>query len=126
MNFQLLGTMRVEVDGSPVDLGPPKQRALLALLALNVNQVVATERLIDLMWWLGPTRWPRRQTGVDEGSLTPVLELAGRSSGRRNTIEGILVLDDLREPDQSMRRMIGRLCRRRPTSVKPLRSNTGT
>ena len=56
MNFQLLGTLRVEVDGSPVDLGPLKQRALLALLALNVNQVVAAERLIDLIWGDAPPR----------------------------------------------------------------------
>ena len=48
MKIQVLGTMRVEVDGTPVDLGPPK-RALFALLLLNTNQVVGTERLIDLV-----------------------------------------------------------------------------
>ncbi|HJU52568.1 MAG TPA: BMP family ABC transporter substrate-binding protein [Acidimicrobiia bacterium] len=50
MNFRILGTLRAEVDGKPVDLGPPKQRALMALLLLHGNQVVATDRLVDLIW----------------------------------------------------------------------------
>ncbi len=50
MNFRILGTVQAEVEGKPVDLGPAKQRALLALLLLNSNQVVATDRLIDLIW----------------------------------------------------------------------------
>lgn len=56
MKIQILGALRVEIDGIPVDLGAPKQRALLALLLLNVNQVVATERLIDLIWGDAPPR----------------------------------------------------------------------
>jgi basic membrane lipoprotein Med (substrate-binding protein (PBP1-ABC) superfamily)/DNA-binding SARP family transcriptional activator len=50
MNFRILGTVQAEVEGQLVDLGPPKQRALLALLLLNSNQVVATDRLVDLIW----------------------------------------------------------------------------
>jgi basic membrane lipoprotein Med (substrate-binding protein (PBP1-ABC) superfamily)/DNA-binding SARP family transcriptional activator len=50
MNFRVLGTVQAEVEGQLVDLGPPKQRALLALLLLNSNQVVATDRLVDLIW----------------------------------------------------------------------------
>jgi basic membrane lipoprotein Med (substrate-binding protein (PBP1-ABC) superfamily)/DNA-binding SARP family transcriptional activator len=50
MNFRILGTLQAEVDGRLVDLGPPKQRSLLALLLLNGNQSVATDRLIDLIW----------------------------------------------------------------------------
>ncbi|MGH8959319.1 MAG: BMP family ABC transporter substrate-binding protein [Acidimicrobiia bacterium] len=50
MNFRILGTLQAEVDGKLIDLGPPKQRALLALLLLDNNQVVATDRLIDLIW----------------------------------------------------------------------------
>jgi DNA-binding SARP family transcriptional activator/streptogramin lyase len=37
-------------DGTLVDLGPRKQRAVLALLLLNANRVVPTERLIDDLW----------------------------------------------------------------------------
>jgi DNA-binding SARP family transcriptional activator/tetratricopeptide (TPR) repeat protein len=46
----LLGTLEVRVDGEPVALGPPKQRGLLALLALNANRVVPREQLVDGLW----------------------------------------------------------------------------
>src|SRR3989440_4759777 len=38
------------VDGRPVQLAAAKPRALLAMLLLNRNHVVATERLIDELW----------------------------------------------------------------------------
>jgi DNA-binding SARP family transcriptional activator len=50
MEFALLGTLEVRDGGRPVALGRPKQRALLALLLLNANRVVARERLIDELW----------------------------------------------------------------------------
>jgi basic membrane lipoprotein Med (substrate-binding protein (PBP1-ABC) superfamily)/DNA-binding SARP family transcriptional activator len=56
MNFRILGTLQAEVDGRLVDLGPPKQRSLLAILLLNANQSVATDRLIDLIWGDAPPR----------------------------------------------------------------------
>jgi DNA-binding SARP family transcriptional activator len=54
MDFRLLGPLEV-VDGDrALDLGPPKQRALLALLLLHANAVVPTERLIDELWGGSP------------------------------------------------------------------------
>src|SRR5262245_51539856 len=50
MEFGLLGTFEVRVGGEAVTLGQPKQRALLALLVLHANRVVARERLIDELW----------------------------------------------------------------------------
>jgi len=46
LEFRVLGPLVVEVDGAPVPIGGPKQRALLALLLLSANRVVARERLI--------------------------------------------------------------------------------
>ena len=46
LEFRILGPLVVEVDGAPVPIGGPKQRALLALLLLSANRVVARERLI--------------------------------------------------------------------------------
>ena len=48
--FRLLGPLEAVVDGSPVQLAAAKPRALLALLLLRRNEVVATERLIDELW----------------------------------------------------------------------------
>jgi DNA-binding SARP family transcriptional activator/tetratricopeptide (TPR) repeat protein len=38
------------VDGRPVDLGPPKQRLVLAALAVDVGRSVSIETLVDRVW----------------------------------------------------------------------------
>jgi DNA-binding SARP family transcriptional activator len=48
--FRLLGPLEAVIDGNPVSLAAAKPRALLALLLLNRNRVVSTERLIDELW----------------------------------------------------------------------------
>ena len=50
MEFRLLGPLAVSVDGQSLPLGGPKQRAVLALLALHAGEVVSVERLIDTVW----------------------------------------------------------------------------
>lgn len=51
MEFRLLGPLEVLDDaGSPLPLGGRKPRALLTLLLLHPNKVVATDRLVDAMW----------------------------------------------------------------------------
>ena len=50
MEFRILGPLEVLSDGQAVDLGGAKQRALLAVLLLDANQVVSMDRLIDALW----------------------------------------------------------------------------
>ena len=50
LEVRVLGPLQVVRDGHAVDLGPPRQRALLAVLVLSANQVVSTEQLIDQLW----------------------------------------------------------------------------
>jgi DNA-binding SARP family transcriptional activator/tetratricopeptide (TPR) repeat protein len=50
LEFRLLGPLEVLSDGVPLTLGGRKQRVLLALLLLEANRVVPTERLIDGLW----------------------------------------------------------------------------
>lgn len=50
VEFRVLGALEVMADGRAVDLGPPKQRALLAILILHANEVVPVDRLIDELW----------------------------------------------------------------------------
>ena len=54
MEFRLLGPLEVRSGGTPLSLGGPKQRALLALLLLHVNEVVSRDRLIDGVWGESP------------------------------------------------------------------------
>ena len=46
LEFRVLGPLSVRIDGADVALGGPKQRALLALLLLSANRVVARDRLV--------------------------------------------------------------------------------
>ena len=50
MEFRILGSLEVAVDGRPLPLGGPGQRALLALLLLHANEVVSSDRLLDELW----------------------------------------------------------------------------
>jgi DNA-binding SARP family transcriptional activator len=48
--FRILGPLEVERDSGSVALGGQKQRALLTVLLLEAGRVVATDRLVDLLW----------------------------------------------------------------------------
>ncbi|MEU6413104.1 BTAD domain-containing putative transcriptional regulator [Microbispora sp. NPDC046933] len=51
LDFRLLGTLEVaDGTGTLLDLGPRKQRAVLALLLLNAPHVVPLDQLIDRLW----------------------------------------------------------------------------
>ena len=50
MEVRLLGPLELLVKGRPVRLEAAKQRALLALLALHANEVVAADRAVDELW----------------------------------------------------------------------------
>lgn len=50
LEFGLLGPLEMSVDGAPVPLGTPKQRAVLAMLLMNRNVPVGVERLIGALW----------------------------------------------------------------------------
>lgn len=50
LEFRLLGRVEVYRDGQPVDVGGPKQRAVLASLLLRVRRVVSVDQLIDDLW----------------------------------------------------------------------------
>jgi WD40 repeat protein/DNA-binding SARP family transcriptional activator len=46
LEFRILGPLSVRIDGTDVQAGGPKQRALLALLLLSANRVVSRDRLV--------------------------------------------------------------------------------
>jgi DNA-binding SARP family transcriptional activator len=50
LEFRILGPIEVWNEDEQLQLGGPKQRALLALLLLDAGRVVSTDRLIDLLW----------------------------------------------------------------------------
>jgi ABC-type branched-subunit amino acid transport system substrate-binding protein/DNA-binding SARP family transcriptional activator len=50
VEFRVLGPVEAIHDGSPLPLGGPRQRLVLATLLLEANRVVPTSRLIDRVW----------------------------------------------------------------------------
>ena len=50
LEFRALGPLEVLRDGRPIDLGPFKQRSLLALLLIHANEVVSVDRIQDELW----------------------------------------------------------------------------
>ncbi|WP_237773880.1 AfsR/SARP family transcriptional regulator [Actinosynnema sp. ALI-1.44] len=58
VEIDLLGEVAVRVDGRAVELGPPKQKCLLAALAVDAGQVVPAQQLIERIWGVGI---PRRE-----------------------------------------------------------------
>ncbi len=50
MQIRVLGSVDVELNGRRVKLAGPKQRAVLAMLALSANATVSLERLIGGLW----------------------------------------------------------------------------
>ena len=56
LEFRILGSLEVLSDDEPVPLGGEKQRAVVAMLLLDVGRVVSTDRLIDGLWGAEPPR----------------------------------------------------------------------
>jgi DNA-binding SARP family transcriptional activator/DNA-binding beta-propeller fold protein YncE len=50
VDLRLLGPLEVRLEDGPIELGPRKQRAVLAMLALEVGRAVSTDRLIEGLW----------------------------------------------------------------------------
>src|SRR5499427_2113559 len=54
LDFLILGPLEVRTDGRPVPVQGFRQRALLAMLLVHANEVVASGRLLDELWGAEP------------------------------------------------------------------------
>lgn len=80
MDFRLLGSVEVVADGCVVPLGPPQQRLVLAVLAVEAGRVVTAETVIDRVWDEAP-EGARRCLHVYISRLRQVLPCLVRRSG---------------------------------------------
>jgi DNA-binding SARP family transcriptional activator len=74
VEFRILGPLEVHHNGESLPLGGAKPRGLLAILLLNVNQVVSTDRLIDELWGDGPPDTAAKALQVHISQLRKALE----------------------------------------------------
>ncbi len=84
VQFTILGAVRAWRDGTELELGPPQQRAVLALLLVRAGQPTSLSELVDLLW---PTDPPASAVNIVHryvGMLRRVLEpdLPPRAEGR--------------------------------------------
>ncbi|QWF78973.1 AfsR/SARP family transcriptional regulator [Amycolatopsis sp. CA-230715] len=94
VEFCLLGNIEARLDGESINVGYAQLRSILALLLIDVNRIVAVDRLVDRVW--GSRRLPRRpraavQHGVTQlrNALAPVpgVAIMWQDNGYRITAE---------------------------------------
>jgi DNA-binding SARP family transcriptional activator len=84
VEYRILGPLEVVDGDQPLPLGGRQQRALLALLLLRANEVVATDTLIDRLWGERPPATAAKVLQVQVWRLRKALggdALATRSPG---------------------------------------------
>jgi predicted ATPase/DNA-binding SARP family transcriptional activator len=69
MQVRLFGELEAELAGVPVPVRGAKQRALLALLALQPGRPVSADRLIDVLWGDGQAAHPANALQAQIGQL---------------------------------------------------------
>ncbi len=79
LEFRILGPLEVSDETGHVALGGPKQRALLAVLVARGGRVVATDRLIDLLWG---EEAPKTATASLQNAVGRSATRAGRGRAR--------------------------------------------
>ena len=76
LHFRLLGPFEVVgSDAEPVELGPPQQRALLALLTLWSPGTAAVDEIIDALWHTAPPSTARNLVQVYVSRLRKTLQV---------------------------------------------------
>ena len=80
VNFRLFGPLTAETDSGPVDLGPPKQRSVLAVLLLHANEIIPTDRIIDLVWGEDPPRTAEHSVQIYISDLRKALSNGSASN----------------------------------------------
>ncbi|MCX4637557.1 AAA family ATPase [Streptomyces sp. RPA4-5] len=76
--LSVLGPMSARHDGHDLPLGPPRRRALLALLLIRLGRVVPTELLIEELWGEEP---PRQSVATLQSHISHLRRVLQPASG---------------------------------------------
>ena len=93
MEIRLLGAVEVCADGILLPLGGPRQRAVLADLALHAGQPVPTIQLIDDLWGQRPPASAKSTLESYISRLRHVLNASGAAGAQLVTRPGGYLLD---------------------------------
>jgi basic membrane lipoprotein Med (substrate-binding protein (PBP1-ABC) superfamily)/DNA-binding SARP family transcriptional activator len=107
VDYAILGSLEVVADGCALELGPPKQRTVLAVLLVHANQPVATERLVELVWGETAPRTAAHSVQVYVSDLRRRFAAAGASQAIATRGSGyILHADDEAIDTQRFERLV--------------------
>jgi DNA-binding SARP family transcriptional activator len=85
MDFRILGPLEVLDESRAITLGGSKQRALLALLLLHVNETLSTDRLVDDLWGERPPANAAKTVQMQISRLRKALA-GGAGNGSANVV----------------------------------------
>ena len=74
MEFRILGPLEVLNEDRSLQLGA-RQRALLALLLVHVNEPVTTDRIIDALWGESPPAGATKNVQVNISRLRRAMDV---------------------------------------------------
>jgi DNA-binding SARP family transcriptional activator len=77
VGVRLLGPLELVVGRRSINIGGPRQRVVLATLALKANQVTSFEQLVDAVWGSSPPTTARAQIQASISGLRKLLADAG-------------------------------------------------
>src|SRR3954471_2942973 len=83
MEFKVLGPLEADDGTAALELGPPRQRALLARLLLDAGRAVPLERLLDDLWGDDPPETAVKMIQIYVSQLRKVLPAGTLSTQRR-------------------------------------------
>src|SRR4051812_23446813 len=88
MEFKVLGPLEADDGTAALELGPPRQRALLARLLLDAGRAVPLDRLLDDLWGDDPPESAVKMVQIYVSQLRKVLGTeALRTQGRGYLLE---------------------------------------
>ena len=90
VEFRVLGSLEVLVEGRALELTRRKRRSLLALLLLNAGEVVSTDRLIEELWAGKP---PKAAVGSLQNLVSDLRKALGRETVRTREPGYVLEVD---------------------------------
>ncbi|WP_051468809.1 AfsR/SARP family transcriptional regulator [Actinomadura oligospora] len=88
MEFRVLGPLEICSAGTAVPVRSGAQRALLAALLLSANQVVAVDRLVELIWGPAPPTSAEANLRTHVSALRRLLRGSGDGAARLVTRPG--------------------------------------
>ncbi len=91
LDFRLLGSFEVVDADRTLVLGPPRQRALLAILVLRRGEMVSNDRLIDQLWGERP---PPTATKIIQGYVSHLRRVLGEGALLTRGVGYLLVAGD--------------------------------